>query len=157
MKKLQKLTAGLLALVLALALTACGGGKKDVDLDALAADLTASGAFTMDMNQFKATEAAAAGTYGFDAAQVAKCALYVNTGTGEEIFLAHAADEKTADAIEQLCKDRVEAQTVWMQNYIPEAVPRLENAVIAKNGAYVVLVVADDSAAAKGIVDKYMK
>ncbi len=154
MKKLQKLTAGLLALVLVLALAACGGGKKDVDLDALAADLTGSAAFSADLME---NSGAAATTYGFDPAKVTKCTLYVNTTTAEEIFLAQAADDKAADEIEQLCKSRLEAQTAWMQSYVPEAVPRLENAVLAKSGAYVVLVVADDSAAAKSIVDKYMK
>lgn len=146
----------LLTLILVLLLTACGGGK-DVDLDALAADLTASAAFTMDMSQFQAGDSAIAGTYGFEEGQVTKSLMYYNTGTAEEIFLAQAKDGEAADAVEELCRTRVEAQTAWMQSYVPEAVPRLENAVIEKSGSYVALVVANDSAAAKSIVDKYMK
>lgn len=146
----------LLTLLLVLLLTACGGGK-DVDLDALAGELTSSAAFTMDMSQFQAGDAAIAGTYGFDADEVVKSALYVNTGTAEEIFLAQAKDGKAADHLVELCQSRVESQTAWMQSYVPEAVPRLENAVIEKSGSYVVMVVADDSAAAKSIVDGYFK
>lgn len=153
---MKKLAICLLTLIMVLLLTACGGGK-DVDLDALAGELTSSAAFTMDMTQFQASDSAAAGTYGFDAAEVTRSTLYVNTGTAEEIFLAQGKDSKAADHLEELCKSRIEAQTSWMSSYVPEAVPRLENAVLARSGSYVVLVVADDSAAAKTIVNKYVK
>ena len=153
---MKRIAICLLTLLLVLLLTACGGGKE-VDLDALAGELTSSAAFTMDMTQFQASDSAIAGTYGLADGQVTKSLMYYNTGTAEEIFLAQAADSKNADAVEQLCASRVEAQTAWMQNYVPEAVPRLENAVIEKSGDYVVLVVANDSAAAKSIVDSYLK
>lgn len=153
---MKRIAICILVVLMIVTLTACGGGK-DVDLDALAGELTASAAFTMDMTQFQASESVIAGTYGFDAGEVTKCSLYVNTGTAEEIFLAQAKDSKAADRLEELCKTRVEAQTTWMQSYVPEAVPRLQNAIIAKSGSYVVMVVADDSAAAKSIVDGYMK
>ena len=153
---LKKIAVCLAAVAIVVLLTACGGGK-DVDLDALAGELTASSAFTMDMGQFQAGAAAVAQTYGFDESEVVKSIMYYNTGTAEEIFLAQGADSKAADHLEELCKARVDAQIDWMQNYIPDAIPRLDNAVLAKSGSYVALVVANDGAAAKAIVDGYFK
>ena len=158
MKIAKRLTACFLALVTALLLTSCGGGGgKEIDLDALAGELTASAAFTADMTQFQTSGAAIAGTYGFDESEVTKSCMYYNTSTAEEIFLAQAADSKGAEHLQQLCQTRLEAQTAWLQSYLPEAVPRLENAVLVTSGNYVMLVVANDSAAAKGIVEKYTK
>ena len=156
MQIIKKVAACLLTLAMVLFLASCGGGK-DVDLDALAGELTASAAFTMDMAQFQASGAAVSGTYGFDESEVTKSYMYYNTGTGEEIFLAQAADSKAAGHLQELCQTRLDAQTAWLQSYMPEAVPRLENAVLARSGSYVVLVVADDRAAAKTIVDKDVK
>ena len=157
---MKKIIACLLMICLLLLLTACGGGKEKetaIDLEALANDLTASAAFTMDMSQYKMNEQLAAPTYGYDGADVESASYYFNNGSAEEIFLAKAKDAKAAEGLEELCKARVQNQITSLQSYIPEAVPRLESAVIARSGSYVVLVVANDGAAAQSIVDGYFK
>ncbi len=155
---MKKTIACLLALCLILTLTACGGGKKtEVDLDALASELTASTAFTMDMGQYAMQGELAAPTYGYEAADVTNVKFYYNNGTAEEIFLAQASGEDAAASLEQLCKDRVANQQTVLASYNPDAIPRLQSAVIVRSGVYVVLVVANDSAAAKTVVDKYVK
>lgn len=155
---MKKAIALIVAACMLLLLTACGGGKaRDVDLDALAKDLAASGAFTMDISQYAMNADLAAPTYGFDAGDVEKSVFYFISGTGEEIFLAKAASEDAAEKLEGLCADRVTAQKASLENYAPDAIPRLDNAVTVRQGLYVVFVVAEDSAAAKTIVDKYVK
>ncbi len=153
---MKKIVTCLLALCLILSLTACGG-KKDVDLDALASELTASAAFTMDMSQCVVQAAVAAPTYGYDAADAADVRFYYNNGTAEEIFLVKAASEDAAASLEQICQDRVANQQAVLESYNPDAIPRLQSAVIVRSGVYVVLVVANDNAAAKAVVDKYLK
>ncbi len=156
---MKKIVICMIVLGLVLTLTACGGGgsKKDVDLDALASELTASAAFTMDMGQYAMQPELAAPTYGYDAADVASAKFFYNNGSAEEIFLAQASDEEAAARLEQLCEDRTANQQTVLSSYNPDAIPRLQNAVIARSGVYVALVVANDAAAAQTVVDKYMK
>lgn len=141
---------------LLLCLTACGGGK-DVDLEGLAADLTASGAFTEDMNQYAAAPGVAQGLYRYEDGDMEQCILYCNATSGEEIFLAKTSGEDVAETMENACHDRVTNQIAWLENYAPDAVPRLENAIVLRQGNYVIFVVANDAAAAQSIVDGYVK
>lgn len=155
---MKRIIACLLAVCMMLLLTACGSdesGDSGVDLEALAGELTESAAFTMEMSQYQVNAAVASGTYGYDDSEVKSCMMYYNGAAGEEIYLAQAADGDAADHLAALCKTRVENQELSLQNYVPEAIPRLENAVIETSGEYVVFVVADDSAAARAIVDRY--
>ena len=155
---MKKLIACLLALCLVFLLAACGGGKdKTVDLQALAADLAASSAFTMDISQYALDASIAAPTYGYDEADVKICQYYYNNGSNEEVLLVQASDSAAADKIEQCCHSRVELQKAALEAYNPDAIPRLDGAVVAKSGDYVVFVVANDNAAAKTVVDKYVQ
>ncbi len=155
---MKKAIALIVTVCMMLLLTACGGGKaKDVDLDALAGELTASGAFTMDMSQYAMNADLAAPTYGFDAGDVEKSVFYFVSGTGEEIFLAKAVSEDAAAGLESRCADRVAGQKASLENYAPDAIPRLDNAITVRQGQYVIFVVANDSAVAQTIVDKYVK
>lgn len=154
---MKRIAVCMLTLALVLCLSACGGGK-DVDLNALAGDLTASAAFTQDMSQYEVDASLAAPTYRYDAADATACRyFYNNGGSGEEILLVQAKDAETAGAMEELCRERVELQKASLANYSPDAIPRLDNAVIVRSGSYVVYIVAEDGAAAKTIVDKYVK
>ena len=123
----------------------------------LAGELAASSAFTMDISQYAMNAELAGPTYGFDAADVEKSVFYFISGTGEEIFLAKAASEDAAAKLEGLCADRVTAQKASLENYAPDAIPRLDSAITVRQGQYVIFVVANDSAAAKTVVDKYVK
>ena len=155
---MKKAIALILAVCMILVLTACGGGKaKDVDIDALAKELTASGAFTVDMGQYALNADLAAPTYGFDAADVGSSLYYFSSSTGEEIFLAKTSGEDAAAKLEGLCADRVAGQKASLENYAPDAIPRLDSAVTVRQGQYLIFVVANDSAAARTIVDKYVK
>lgn len=155
---MKKAIALIVAVCMMLLLTACGGGKaKDVDIDALAQELAASSAFTMDISQYAMNAELAAPTYGFDASDVDSSVFYFISGTGEEIFLAKASSDDAAAKLEGLCADRVASQKSSLENYVPEAIPRLDGATTVRQGQYVIFVVANDNAAAKAIIDKYVQ
>lgn len=155
---MKKLIVCLLALCLILLLTACGGGKaKEVDLDALAAELAGSSAFTMDISGYALAQNIAEMTFSLDSGALKSCQYYYNNGSNEELLLAQTADEAAAETLEQACLNRVELQKSALVNYNPDAIPRLDNAVVVRSGSYVIYVVAEDGAAAKTIVDKYVK
>ena len=156
MQVAKRIAACLLAVAMIFVLASCGG-KKEVDLDALAGELTASSAFTVDMSQKKMADSVIPQTYFYEASEVARAAMYFNGDTVEEILLVQASDSKAADHLEELCRTRVDNEIEWMKSYSPEAVQRLENAILVKSDRYVVMVVANDAAAAKGIVDGYFK
>ena len=154
---MKRLAVCLLTICLVILLTACGGGKSaEVDIEALAADLVGSDAFAGDMSAAQVSSGVAAGTYGYSAEDVESAVMYYDTGTAEEIFLAKTTSADAANSLYELCRTRVQNQIASLQNYIPEAVARLENAVVEKTGEYVILVVANDGAAAKSIVDKHV-
>lgn len=149
---LKKWIVCLLTVAMVLCLAACGGGK-DVDLKDLAKDLMDSGAFTDILSE--SAENVPPSIYGFDAADVEQCLMYYGTGaTAEEIFLAKCTDSAAAGRVQSLCQTRVQNQIAAFESYVPAEIPKLENAVIGTAGAYVVLVVSNDSATCQGIVEK---
>lgn len=156
MKIVKKLAVCLLAVALMMCLAACGGGKQ-LDIQALGADLAACGAFTEDMTQYAAASGVAEGLYQFQDGDVTDSVLYYNGSTGEELMAAHAKDKDAAGRVAELCRARVENQIAVLQSYVPEAVPRLENAIVQTEGSTVIFVVAQDAAAAQTVIDGYVK
>lgn len=155
---MKRIVICLLAVSMILLLASCGGGKaKNVDLNALTGELTGSGAFTADISGFSLDPNITAMTFGFAAEDLKSCQYYYNNGSSEELLVAEAADADTASRLEELCKNRVELQKSALANYNPDAIPRLDSAVIEKSGSYLVYVVSADSAAVKTVVDKYFK
>ncbi len=157
MKRWKQAGLCLLAGLLILCLASCGGGEKKIDLEALGKDLTASSAFTLDMSQYSVIQEVAASTYRYEAADVETCIMYADPTSGQEIFLAKAASEEAAKQISELCQQRVSDQKAALANYVPEAIPRLDSAILVTKGQYVIFVVANDAAAAQTVVDQYTK
>ena len=155
---LKRIGVCVLVLVLVLCLASCGGGKaKDIDVEALGRDLAASAAFTVDMSQFPVASGVAASTYRYEADQVESCVMYASPSSGEEIFVAKAASADAAKTLSGQCTQRVADQKTVLSSYVPEAIPRLDNAINTVAGQYVIFVVANDAAAAQAVVDGYVK
>ena len=147
----------LLVIGLVLCLASCGGKAKDIDVEALGKDLAASAAFTVDMSQFPVASGVAASTYRYEADQVESCVMYASPSSGEEIFVAKAASADAAKTLSGQCTQRVADQKTVLSSYVPEAIPRLDNAINTVAGQYVIFVVANDAAAAQAVVDGYVK
>ncbi len=153
---MKKILALVLACVMVLALCACGGGgAKEVDLDALAAELLASGGFTDTLSQ--PAEGVAQRLYDFEEGDVKKVLLYTGTGaTAEEIFLAEATGADAAKTLKSACETRAENQKRAFENYAPGEVEKLNDAVILTAGNYVVMAVSADAGAARAAAEGFI-
>ena len=90
-----------------------------------------------------------------DTADISEKVIYISSGsTAAEIAAFLAVDEEAAKRIEEGLKARIEQQTESFTDYVPEEVKRLEDAVLIRNGSYVVLSVSGDAAKAKDILKK---
>ena len=144
----------LAALVVMAALCAgCGGDTAvEMDLPSAAAQLLAADCFTDELTE--PAEGIALRLYQVDEADVAECMLYCSSGaTAEEIALFRASDAAAAGRIAEACEGRIARQTESFRSYVPEELPKLEDAVIRTEGCYVLCVVAADAAAAAAVLD----
>ena len=152
---MKRMTAWILAAVMIAALCACGGsGSKEIDLNRMAEELVGSAAFSDTLSQ--PADGVAARLYDIGDGAAKQVILYVGTGaTAEEIFLAEASDAASAAALKAACEERVSDQKLVFASYSPGDVAKLDEAILATSGNYVILVVAADTAAAGSIVDNY--
>ena len=91
---------------------------------------------------------------GIDAAKYSKARVYVGSSgaTPEEIDCFEAVDETAAADIKAVLEKRVESQKTLFEDYKPEQMDKLNDAVIISNGNYVYLSISNDSAKAKEII-----
>lgn len=91
--------------------------------------------------------------YGIDETLVTDCTAYLSTGaTAEEVTLFVLADEDSAETVKAACEKRVADQITAYESYGPAEVDKLEEAIIQVRANTVLLVVANDAAAAAQVV-----
>lgn len=86
--------------------------------------------------------------YGIDEAAVTECVGYMAANTSvsaDELAVFILTDEEAAAAVEEACQSRVASQITMSQSYCPDAVPRLEKALISRVGNTVLLAVGDSA------------
>ena len=154
---MKKCFVVLFALMLLL-LSACGGGtvKEEavVDIDAIATELAGADIFVDELSE-QSKEAAAA-VMALNLENVETLKVYLGSGAEAEewgLFKCTTADAAT-ELVSQL-NDRIEAQMKTYEAYRAEAVPRIKNAILRRQGSYVMYIVADDYAEAQRIADNY--
>ena len=93
------------------------------------------------------------GLYGLSADAVTGCTAYMSTGaSAEEVVLFTVADESGVTEIENACEWRLEDQTFGYKDYMPDELPKLENAIVEVRGNTVLFVVANDWEGAEATV-----
>ena len=151
MKKI--LTAGM-ALVMALALAACGGnggeqnGAPPIYSTQNVADIAEAGAFSEELEELDGDTAFLLyklGDYGLSREDLTDCAVLRSAGaTCEEaavlIFSDSDQAETAVDALEAYVQEQIDANT----DYRPAEIPKLESARIDRRAETVLLVVAND-------------
>ncbi|PKM74208.1 MAG: hypothetical protein CVU91_03955 [Firmicutes bacterium HGW-Firmicutes-16] len=124
----------------------------EYDLKAIAAQLQESGAFSDFLSPI--TKVIAESFYGFEDADVTECVVYCSTGaTTEEIALFKCANEEAATKLKANAEKRTETQKAIYESYAPKEPPKLDDAIVTKNGLYVFYIVSDDSAKAQAVLD----
>ncbi len=150
----KKLVCVLMAAVLVMSLAACGQ-SKDVDIKALSQELKAASIFTEPLTEQNDSIVKSMVLLDTDLCELYE--FYMTTGfTGEEFGVFKCKTAEDAKTLETQLEARKTAQYNAYVSYNQEAVPRIENTIIKVSGNYVVYVVANDSAAAQEIVNKYI-
>lgn len=84
--------------------------------------------------------------YALDQSVVESCAFYTNSNaTAEEIAVIKVKDSADVDTIKAAYETRVEEQKAACKDYLPDEMPKLEDAIIYSSGNYVVLCVSVDN------------
>ena len=154
---MKRMVSLCLLCVMALGLCACGQKEETSVLDdaALAGELLESGAFSQELEELSAGKAEAFYSVAEDKLQSAR--MYHAAGTSkEQIAIFQATDEEAAKTMASGLRDLLAEWIEADRNYAPEEVPKMEKAVLRQSGVWVILVVANDSEAAAGIVDQHL-
>lgn len=144
---------GLCILVTLFALTACGKKNISIDMTKLSEDLLAGVPFTDELTQVD--EETVEYLYSIDNA-VSEI-VYIGSGaTAEEIAVFQFASEEEAAQALPSVERRIADQKEGFESYIPLEVKRLENAVLEKQGCYIILCVSDGTEA-EDIIHGYLQ
>lgn len=93
--------------------------------------------------------------YRIDASDVEAAAGYTGSGaTVDQISVWKATDEAAADRIWDTLRDFLDAQIENYSSYMPDEVPKLEDAVLQRSGEYIALCVSEDPEAAREIISE---
>lgn len=155
---MKKLFALLLISVLALALVSCGGGSSSsftLDTDALVNELHGASLFVDSLTPIQ--QSALAKVVGVSTDYVKSFTYEMGTGvTGEELCVITCDTEANAKKVLEQVKAHQEDYIKQYESYAPDAIPRMEGAVLEQKGVYVIYVAAENNDAAHKIVDKYL-
>ena len=156
---MRKYIRVMLAAVLALALTACGGGENGQtayspeQVQAMAD----AGAFSETLEELDGDTAFALyrlADYGLSREDLTDCAVLRSSGaTCEEGAVLVFAGEDQADQGRKALESYVQNQITSNRDYRPAEIPKLESALVSCQGNTVLLVVANDYEAAQGALE----
>ncbi len=137
-----------LCLALCLALTGCAGEAEPFDPASTAQAINASGAFSEELEEMDL------GVYarwcGLDEATLTDGEVWASSGeSAQELAVLVFTDEAAAQEGEQALRGHLDAQYDVNKDYRPKDRPRLEKAVLERRENTVLLLVADDYAAAQ--------
>ena len=143
----------LLALALILGLSGCGSAGGTLDMQTLAEDLLKNGGFSDEL--WKIDDSMVQKLY--NVSDYTQTLVYVGSGaTAEELALFAFPSEDAAAQGLQKAQARLESQIADYRTYLPQEVPKLQNAVVKQWGSYVIVCVSPGSAC-EDIVARYTR
>lgn len=144
-------------LCLALLVLACGCGKPAAEVPALpdlAAQLHDAGTFSTEITPVD--NSVAMQVYYLESSAVEEAVFYFSSGaSADELALVKATSEDAAKEILSAFEQRVILQSESYADYMPDEVPKLEDAVVRREGVYVLLCVAEDADGVVEVMDNY--
>lgn len=155
MKKL--LRAAALALGLCLLLCSCSKSSY-ISFDDVYNDLVTK--IDFGSNMIECSQTAAENFYFiYDTDILEDYVIYMDesNATPNEIALFRLAKESDRTTMETIVKNRVNDLKIGFEDYNPDEMYKLENAVIKSQGDYVMLVICKDSDTANDILKGYLK
>lgn len=150
MKRLWRLT---LAAVLALGLTACGGGAAPFDVETTARSLAETpGVFSETLEPLE--EPVALAQYGLEEKEGVAVSAYHSTGaTAEEVAVIRFGSREEAVDYQDWADSYLDAQRKTNRDYRPQEMPKLEKAVAERRGETFLILVCADYEAAQGCLE----
>jgi Flp pilus assembly protein TadD len=149
---MKKTIAIVLALVLALSMTACGGSAepKKADLAALYETMTATLPMMLPMD-----ETTMMNFLGIDAADCVQAAVAICAEglRADEVWLIEARDADALSRIQTLAENRLKAKADETVSYNPEQYAVVEKGQLFTEGNYLFLLVSPDVDTLKAAVD----
>ena len=148
---MKRWIAAALAAVCAFSMAACGGksgGKEPAAVDvvqAVAQGLTFKDTMmTVDQDVFY-------NFYDIDAQKVADVSMYTSSSraTAEEVTVIRMKDAADIQLAQDAIAARIEDQKRSYESYMPDEMPKINNAAVYTHGSYAILVVADDTSGAE--------
>jgi len=146
---MKKVLSVMLALLLVLSMTACGGKKEEpvsIDVNAL---YESYAEYMPDM--FYPDEATMMNFLGIsveDCAQY-KVAVCAEGMRADEVWLIEAKDEASLETLRELAQFRIESKLEETVTYAPDQYVVVEKAVLLVNGRYLALLISPDVDALK--------
>lgn len=157
---MKKTLTTAIAVLLAIGAVLSGCGKHaaaQVDVSAVAQAFRDGLTFQDEMNEIAETRL---GDYypTIDVSTLNGFKIYkgASGATAEEIAVFQAKDSESVKDIEKAIETRLEDLKLQFEDYVPAEVKKITEAVTETSGSVVVLVVADDAAAAQKIVDEQL-
>lgn len=132
-----------------------GGKTITAPTSEVSSKLMDSLSFEYPLNELPAD--AANRLYNLDGDILKEQSVYVGTGgaLADEVSVWRVKDEKDAETVKEAAETRVENQKASFKDYVPEEMPKLENAVITVAGNTIILCVSSDSDKAKEVISSF--
>lgn len=145
------------ACMLLMAFTACGGKGQStqIDMEKAVEDVVAAAGFTDELiEQDASTIARSYQTLDLEKVDGFSCRVSATSATPEEVSIFKAKASSDVADIRAAVDRRVEDQRINFEDYRPEEMPKIENAVIVEKGDYVMLAICPESEAVREILNK---
>lgn len=155
---MKRTLAVIFMLILAFALVSCGGSKTEFTMDtkALVDELHQAQLFLDDLTPI--SESALNKVIGVKTDGIVDFVYEMGTGvTGEELCVITCDSEDTAKRVFEDVKKHRDDYIKQYESYAPDAIPRMEYAVLEQKGVYVVYVSAEANTMATSICGKYLE
>ena len=157
---MKRIVIGLMVMLLMVfTLAGCGDKVKEtfIDIEKMSAEVLESADFRDEVMELKDDVLGNIYT-SLKLEDIAKYKVYVcsTNAKAEEIALFEAKNEESAQKIYDAVKVRIEDLKYGIEDYIPEELKNVENAVLVREGKYVLLGIGENYDKIKSVFDKWI-
>lgn len=148
--KVKKVLTAVLAAALCLSLAACGGSGAGKQPEAAKVMQAVADKLELTDAMIMVDREALDNFFMIPEGKVDDIAMYTSAtrATAEEVTVIKMHDVADIKLAEQMAATRIEDQKLAYENYVPEEMTKINGAVTATQGNYLLLVMADDPSSA---------
>ena len=149
---MKKILTLFLAAALLLSMAGCAGGTGPIDPQAVYSHLLTDVAYDAPLTD--ASDLAGLYFTGLPAGATVKLSISSSGYYPDEVAMFTAASKSDVEAIKQSIQNHISQVRTQFQNYLPEEVATIDNAIIWDNEQTVVLVITSDTVTAKSLLER---